>query len=410
MLMNNSNPFKQLALLSLGVYILIYGFPFPLDQIPFSYELFSKYALALQEEYILFFGKSLLGLSELEKIQLTGSGDTTFDYVKIPALMTFSLLVAIGLFSIKKIRLHAVEFYQWTLVYARYYVGLTLITYGIAKFLIGQFPGPSFYSMDILVGDISPMGLAWRFFGYSDTYKIFMGLSELIAGFLLLFRRTAILGALVAISVCLNIVLVNFSFDVPVKLFSSHLLFFSILILLPATKALFDFLILHKHSKLDLVSPLFTSKKWKIAWIIANIYLVGVVPLSRMYGHYSSQEFRAMENEWEGLYAGFENEAVSPYTKIIVEKNYLVLKPEGGNQEFYTIQEIKDGGLVLLKNTEDEDKPHELSIKELSSQQYELKIRIGEEVNTLVGSKKLVSGYQLTKRGFHWINEYPFNR
>ncbi|SIN79805.1 hypothetical protein [Algoriphagus halophilus] len=408
--MNNSNPIKQFALLSLGVYILSYGFPFPLDNIPFTHEVFSKYVLSLQEKYILFFGKSFLGLPELEKIQRTGSGDTTFDYVKIPALMTFSFLVAIGLFSLKKVRIHAVDFYQLILIYARYYVGLTLISYGIAKFLIGQFPGPSFYSMDILVGDISPMGLAWRFFGYSDTYKIFMGLSELIAGFLLLFRRTAILGALVAISVCLNIVLVNFSFDVPVKLFSSHLLFFSILILLPGAKALFDFLILHKPSKLELMSPLFTSKKWKTAWVIVNIYLVGVIPLSRMYGHYSSQEFRAMENEWEGLYTGFENEAASPWTKIIVEKNYLVLKPEEGTQDFYTILEIKEGGMVLLKNTEDEDNPHELSIKALPTQQYELKIRIGEKENTLVGSKKSVSDYQLTKRGFHWINEYPFNR
>ncbi|WP_373398938.1 hypothetical protein V8V91_04340 [Algoriphagus halophilus] len=347
--MNNSNPIKQFVFLSLGVYILSYGFPFPLDNIPFTHEVFSKYVLSLQEKYILFFGKSFLGLPELEKIQRTGSGDTTFDYVKIPALLTFSILVAIGLFSLKKVRLHAVDFYQWVLIYARYYVGLTLISYGIAKFLIGQFPGPSFYSMDILVGDISPMGLAWRFFGYSDTYKIFMGLSELIAGFLLLLRRTAILGALVAISVCLNIVLVNFSFDVPVKLFSSHLLFFSILILLPGAKALFDFLILHKSSKLESMSPLFTSKKWKIAWVIANIYLVGIIPLSRMYGHYSSQEFRAMENEWEGLYAGFENEAASPWTKIIVEKNYLVLKPEGGTQEFYTIQEIKEGEMFCGK-------------------------------------------------------------
>lgn len=66
--------------------------------------------------------------------------------------------------------------------------------------------------------------------------------------------------------------------------------------------------------------------------------------------------------------------------------------------------------MVLLKNTEDEDTPHELSIKALPTQQYELKIRIGEKENTLVGSKKSVSDYQLTKRGFHWINEYPFNR
>ncbi|WP_192349998.1 hypothetical protein [Algoriphagus sp. Y33] len=262
--MKENTIIKSFLMIWVGIYIFIYGFPFPLSHIPFTHELFSKYILQLKTGFILFFGKSILGIENLEKIELTGSGDTTFDYVMIPAMLSISFFIGLLVIFIKKINRNAGGFYNWSLVYARYFVGLTLISYGVAKFLVGQFPGPSLYSMEVMYGEMSPMGLAWRFLGYSDSYKIFMGLSEIIAGFLLLFRRTAILGALVSIAVCTNIVLVNFSFDVPVKLFSSHLLVLSILVLLPSLRSLFDFLILHKTAALGEFKPLFTQRKFKI--------------------------------------------------------------------------------------------------------------------------------------------------
>ncbi|WP_221444532.1 hypothetical protein [Algoriphagus iocasae] len=408
--MNQSNPIKQFTFLAIGIYIILYGFPFPLDQIPLTHEFFSKYVIALKEKFILFFGHSILGIEKFEKIQMTGSGDTTFDYVSIPANLFIAVLSALVLVLIGKTRKYAASFYQWTLIYARYFVGLTLITYGIAKFLEGQFPGPSFYTMDTLVGNISPMGLAWRFFGYSDTYKIFMGLSEIIAGFLLLFRRTAILGALVSISVCLNIVLVNFSFDVPVKLFSSHLLLFSILVLLPKIKPIFEFFMLHKPSSLGEIKPKIYNKKFKVAWIIANIYLVGVVPVSRAIGHVQSQKFRTMENEWEGLYSGFDIDSNRPWNKLVLEKNYMVLQSENGPKEYFNIQEIKEEGEILIKNQKDEKNPHHLYIKKLDENQFEILLNLGEKEILAIGSKKEKSSYELVKRGFHWINEYPYNR
>jgi hypothetical protein len=49
-----------------------------------------------------------------------------------------------------------------------------------------------------------------------------------VGGALLLFRRTTTAGALVLIAVLTNIVTLNFSCDVPVKLFSSHLLLMAV--------------------------------------------------------------------------------------------------------------------------------------------------------------------------------------
>ena len=59
--------------------------------------------------------------------------------------------------------------------------------------------------------------------GYSPAYNVFAGGAEALGGLLLLFRRTTTLGAVVAIGVLTNIVMLNFCYDVPVKLFSIHL-------------------------------------------------------------------------------------------------------------------------------------------------------------------------------------------
>jgi hypothetical protein len=264
--------------------------------------------------------------------------------------------------------------------------------------------------VDVLYGEMSPMGLAWRFFGYSDTYKIFMGVSEILAGFLLLFRRTVVLGALVSIAVCTNIVLVNFSFDVPVKLFSSHLLVFSILVLLPSLKAIFDFFLLQKNTSLGTLTPYFPKRKYQIIWLIFNIYYIGVIPITRMFGHYQGQKFRVHQNEWDGIYSGFEADESRAWERLLVEGNYLVLITENGNREWISINEVLPEGKISLKNSGNEEKLNELSIKELSEKEYELELRIGNKKTKVSGKRKQISEYPLVQRGFHWINEYPYNR
>src|SRR5262249_8745527 len=56
---------------------------------------------------------------------------------------------------------------------------------------------------------------------------------------LLFHRRTAVLGALVATVVMAQVVMLNFAFDVPVKLYSAHLLAMALFILLPHAWNLF---------------------------------------------------------------------------------------------------------------------------------------------------------------------------
>ena len=87
------------------------------------------------------------------------------------------------------------------------------------------------------------MNVLWAFMGASRPYTVFAGLGEVLAALLLIWRRTGSLGGLVTIGVMTNVAMLNFCYDVPVKLYSSHLLVMAILVVLPDVGRLANVLI-----------------------------------------------------------------------------------------------------------------------------------------------------------------------
>ncbi len=55
------------------------------------------------------------------------------------------------------------------------------------------------------------------FFGRSYAYNIFIGLTELAVGVLVVFKRTRLIALLISLGVCLNIFIINFEFDLPMS-------------------------------------------------------------------------------------------------------------------------------------------------------------------------------------------------
>ena len=85
--------------------------------------------------------------------------------------------------------------------------------------------------------------------GASESYTMFVGFAEMISGILLFPRKTSTLGALMSIGVLSNVVALNFSYDVPVKLYSSHLLAMAIFVLLPEARRLANFFIFNRPTE-----------------------------------------------------------------------------------------------------------------------------------------------------------------
>lgn len=218
------------------VYLLLYLLPFPaIGPLRQAYR-------HLWQVIVLWVGEHLLRLERPILYTFNGSGDMTFHYVQ---LLCFMVLAGLGAlcWSLLASSLHYQRLHGWLRCYVRYFLASAMLGYGFAKVFVLQFPMPAPELMVMSYAESSPMGLLWRFMGASPGYTIFGGALELFGGMLLFWRRTTTLGALVVGGVMANVVALNFCYDVPVKIFSTHLLMMTLFLLLPEARRLFDFFV-----------------------------------------------------------------------------------------------------------------------------------------------------------------------
>ncbi|RKS20505.1 hypothetical protein CLV94_2884 [Flavobacterium endophyticum] len=415
---------RKFFTLLLIFYLLFYMFPFPLDQIPGVNILTGFYGTAI--DFInLWVGKNILQLDTLQKIQNTGSGDTTFDYVKLVTFILLAILTSVIVFFATRKRINYDRLYYWTIVYARYYVGLYLIVYGLLKLFEGQFSFHDFGRLEENFGDATPMGLLWTFMGHSKIYGGFTGIMEAGAGFLLLFHNTKTLGALLSVAVMSNVVLMNFCFDVPVKLFSSHLLIISIIILAPNVRKLYNFFVLNKTETLNHCKLVFENK-WKartraIGKGILILGFSGFIVAQGIEGMYSYGSL-APEAPLKGSYKTLAfYETANDSLKEIQDKNsrwknlhisgtYGSILTEADSTIYYALKIDTIKKTVQFKSYKDTTKVSVLHYEEKAPKAFVLKGKFEEKDIQAEFSKKSLEDYRLVNTGFHWINEYPNNR
>jgi hypothetical protein len=87
------------------------------------------------------------------------------------------------------------------------------------------------------------MALLWSFMEYSRPYNFFAGAMELAVVFLLCFRRTALLGALLCLVVMTNVALLNYAYGVQVKLYATMIVVSAAVLVLYDLRRLFDFFV-----------------------------------------------------------------------------------------------------------------------------------------------------------------------
>ena len=138
--------------------------------------------------------------------------------------------------------------------------------------------------------------------GYSKTYSLFSAICEITAGILLLIRRTTVLGGLLSFAIMLNIVILNFSYDVPVKLFSIHLTLISIFVIHQNLFNLLSFFTGHT-AKIDF-NRIELKNKWLKTGRILFIVLILSSVIAPFYYQISSQKTPPdSDNNLNGIYS-----------------------------------------------------------------------------------------------------------
>ncbi len=153
--------------------------------------------------------------------------------------------------------------HEWLRIYIRYALAFAMLYYGMDKIFALQFnmyrPNPRTIAMPL--GDIGPMELLWTFMGYSKAYTIFAGTGEVIGALLLFFRRTTTLGALIVCGVMANVVAMDFSYGVTVRILASFLLAEAIFLATPDATRLINVFVLNRPAPAaNLDSPF--NKPW----------------------------------------------------------------------------------------------------------------------------------------------------
>lgn len=93
--------------------------------------------------------------------------------------------------------------------FARYVLGLMIITYALTKILRTQFVVIPFSLYQRPLESLSSHTIAWAFLGYSPWFQVLLGFFELVPSILLLFRRTTLLGAILMLPMTLSVFLIN---------------------------------------------------------------------------------------------------------------------------------------------------------------------------------------------------------
>ncbi|HEU5168878.1 MAG TPA: hypothetical protein VFU29_25215 [Chitinophagaceae bacterium] len=206
-----------------------------------------------------------------------GNGDYPEQWMLV---FTCFLLAVVGTICWSIIDRKRKDYYKlnyWFSLFVRYFIAVAGIQYGFYKLFALQMPFPSLSQMATPLGDYLPMRFSWMFIGYSNSYQFFSGAIELLAALLLLFRRTATFGVLVATGVFLNVAMLNVSYDIPVKINSISLVILCLYLLAQETPRLYRFFFRQEARASKIFVFPFETRKGKIVAGISKWAFVTLV-------------------------------------------------------------------------------------------------------------------------------------
>jgi hypothetical protein len=410
------NPLTRIAFRFAFAYFVLYNFPFPLDLIPFAAPVAEWYD-SLWHTLVTAVAQRFFGITIT--VFTNGSGDTTYDYVKLLCIVGIAAIATLLWSLLDRRRLAYPRLFAWLRVYVRFSLAAAMVAYGAAKVIQSQFPAPPLDRLMQPFGDASPMGLLWTFMGASAAYNLFTGAGELLGGLLLTTRRTALLGALVSIAVMANIVALNFCYDVPVKLYSTNLLVTGIFIVLPDARRLLDFFVLHAPP------PPMRAKWLRVSGVALRtalvIVFVGMMLQQardgrRTWGDLSPRS--PLRGIWtvdtvtvDGVERPVTLNDTARWRRVIFDaRNVMAFQTMNDARTRYSLVLDEKKGTMHLTSRDNPKQTVTFSYRRPDPRSLQLDGAMDGHQYHAVLHAIAAAPFRLTTRGFHWINESPFNR
>lgn len=216
-------------------------------------------------------GAHILGIAQPIPHALTGSGDRTFDWVQSFTILLAAAIVTVAWSIAARRRVNHTRLYAGFRLFLRLALGTTMLTYGFMKLVPLQMPAPTLGRLIEPFGNFSPMGVLWASIGSSRSYEMVVGAAEVMGGLLVMIPQTAKIGALLCLVDASDVFALNMAYDVPVKLFSLHLVLMSVFLLARDARALVNLFLLGRADRFSAEPMLARTTRGRMWVLIGQI-------------------------------------------------------------------------------------------------------------------------------------------
>jgi hypothetical protein len=254
---------------------------------------------------------------------------------------------------------------------------------------------------------------------------MFAGTAEAVAGILLLLPRTTLIGALLAAADMTQVFMLNMTYDVPVKILSFHLLLLALFLVAPDVPRLARLFFTRGDVGPSREVPLFkTVRANRIAFALQIVFALWVLGLNiaggvsqwKQYGPgraksplYGIWDVRVMKidgveraplatdaERWKRVI--FDYESLAMVETDADERKYYRMKLDPDKK---TIEMARNAGPQMgARFTFDRSAPDAMVLDgDIDKRAVRVELRRQDDKKFLV-----------TTRGFHWRQDYPFNR
>ena len=355
----------------------------------------------------------------------SGSGDKTFDWTEVFCVLVVALLATAIWSMLDRERTDYAGLHKWFRLFVRVCLAATILLYAFDKFIPMQMGYPGLATLVEPYGNFSPMGVLWNSIGASPAYEIFGGLAELLGAVLLMFPRTVTLGALVCAAEMFEVFMLNMTYDVPVKQFSFHLLLLSLFLVAPQMGRLADFFLRNRPAGLAREEALFRSARAnRIAAAAQLVFWVWTLGMnsyqswSNWHQYGAGRQKSVLYGIWDVNQMTLDGEVRSPlitddghWRRMIFDRPEA-MAAQHMNESFERFAAAIDARKMSIDLTKRNDKNWKANFTfsrpaadllnldgTMNGHKVQMQLKREDETRLLLPS-----------RGFHWVQEYPFNQ
>jgi uncharacterized membrane protein YphA (DoxX/SURF4 family) len=355
----------------------------------------------------------------------SGSGDKTFDWVLVFCVLIISLIATAVWSALDRRRPAYPTLKKWFWLFLRFVLASQMFTYGFAKAVPLQMSFPYLSTQIEPFGHFSPMGVLWSSIGALPAYEIFAGCAELLGGLLLIFPRTVTLGAFTCLMAMVEVFTLNMTYDVPVKLFSFHLILLSALLLVPQARRVANFFLLNRAAEPVPPAPLFASRRANRIALAAQAVLWLWMLGNNVYGAWSGWHTYGGGRPKSDFYGIWNVDECTidgqPHPPLLTDKDRF-RRVIFESPDFMAFQRMDDSNAYY--NTKIDAQHKTMALSQSRDKNAKGSLAFGRPAPDRLALDGDLAGHKLhlqlhldsanqplfATRGFHWISEYPFNR